>query len=106
MSTAGEFHGLLHSIFQRDILRIFLDEMRDDFRVRLGLKLVPFRDQLVLQFEIILDNSVVNYDDLASTVAVRMRVLFGGAAMRRPASMSETINALNRLFPEQVFKVF
>jgi hypothetical protein len=91
-------YGFLHSVFQQDILRIFLDEMRDDFRVRLGLKLVPFRDQLMLQLEIILDNSVMNYDNLASPVAVRMRVLFSRAALRRPASMSEELYTLDRRF--------
>src|SRR6202040_2028879 len=54
VSTVEEFYGFLHSVFQRNVLRIFLDDMRDDFRVRLGLKLVPFGDQLVLQLEVVL----------------------------------------------------
>jgi hypothetical protein len=51
--------------------------VRDDLGVGLRLEDVPLRLQLVLQLEVVLDDAVVDDDDLAGAVAVRVRVLFG-----------------------------
>src|SRR6202008_1667694 len=96
IGAAEKFYGLKHGFLERDVLRIFLNEVRDDFGVRFGLKFVPFLDQLVLQLEVILDDSVVDDDNLPGAIAVRMRILFGGTAMRRPAGMSKRVLALDR----------
>ena len=52
------------------------------------LKIVSLRLQLVLQLEVVLDDAVVNDDDAARAVAVRMRVLLGGTAVRGPSGVA------------------
>ena len=70
--------------------------MRDDFRVSLGQKLVAFREELLFQLDIVLNDPVVNDDDFAGAVAVRMRVFFSRAAMRGPAGVADAVDAIER----------
>ena len=86
-------------------MRIFLHQVRDDFRVGFGGKLVAFFLQLFLQFEVVLDNSVVHHDDLASAVAMRMGVLFRGAAVRGPACMADSVGAFERRLGDGLFEI-
>ncbi len=72
--------------------------MRDDFRIRLGLELVAFFDQLVLQFEVILDDPIVDDDDFSGAISMRVGIFFRGAAMCGPARVSEAIYAVDRRF--------
>ena len=78
-------------VLQAVAVHLALDEVRDDLGVGLGLELVPLRLQLVLQLEVVLDDAVVHDDDAAGAVAVRMRVLLGGAAVRRPARVADAV---------------
>ena len=71
--------------------------MRDDLGVGLGLELVALALQLALQLEVVLDDAVVHHDDRAGAVAMRMRVLFGGPAVRRPARVADAVDAVERL---------
>src|ERR1700728_529455 len=68
--------------------------MRDNFGVRFGDELVAFFDQLVFQFQIVFDDSVVDYDDFAGAVAVGMRIFFGWASVRGPACVANSINTV------------
>src|SRR5579859_860084 len=79
--------------------------MRDDFRIRFGDELVAFALELLFQLEIILDDPVVNNHDLAGAVAVGVRIFFRGAAVRGPASVSDTIRALDRRLLNDFFEV-
>src|SRR6266403_6317375 len=84
---------------------MFLHPVRDDFRVRFGGELVSFGNQLLLEREIVLDNSVVYHHNLAGAVAVRMSVFFRGAAMRGPTGVSDAVSAIERLDADYFFQV-
>ena len=74
--------------------------MSDDFGIRFGTKFVSFRDELMLQLEIVLDNSIVDDDDFTRAIAVRMRIFFRGTAVRGPACVPKPVHALDRRFCE------
>ena len=82
-----------------------LDQVGDDLGVGLGDKLVPLRGELALQLQIVFHNAVVNHDDAARAVAMRMGVFFGGAAVRGPARVADAERAVERVLAENLFKV-
>ena len=79
-------------------MQIFFDEVGDDFGVGFGDELVAFALQLFLQLEIIFDDAVVDDDDLAGAVAMRVRVFFGGTAVRGPAGVADAVGAVDGRF--------
>src|SRR5208282_6688265 len=81
------------------------DQVRDDFRVRFGGELVSFGDQLLLERQIIFNNAVVHYHDLAGAVAMGMGVFFGGAAMGGPSGVSDAVGAVERLEADNFFQI-
>ena len=86
--------GFADGFFQRRAaLRIFFDEVRDDFGVGFGDETCGLRAELLLQFEIIFDDAVVDDDDFAGAVAMRVRVFFRGAAVRGPARVADAVDA-------------
>ena len=50
----------------------------------------------LFQFHVVFDDSVVHHHDFARAIAVRMRVFFGGAAVRRPARVADAVDAVER----------
>ena len=82
-----------HRVLEAVVLHLALDEVRDDFGVGLGDELVALPLQLLLQVEVVLDDAVVDDDDLAGAVAVRVRVLLGRPAVRRPARVADAVVA-------------
>ena len=78
--------------------------MRDDLGVRLGDEPVAFPLELALQIEIVLDDPVVDDDDAARAVAVRVRVLLGRAAVRRPPRVADAVLALERIAGQHLFE--
>ena len=106
-----QLHRLANRFFQRNLVpvavgaEVLLDQVGDDFGVGLGAELVAFVDQLLLQADIVLDDAVVHDDDLAGAVAMRMSVLFGGTAVRGPASVADAVGAVERLQPDDLFQV-
>ena len=85
-----------HRILEPVVFHLALDEMRDDLGVGLGDELVALVLQLLLQIEVVLDDAVVDDDDPAGAVAVRMRVLLGRPAVRRPARVADAVLAVDR----------
>src|SRR3974390_1561295 len=79
--------------------------MGNNFGVGLGGEFVALLDELLLQREVVLDNAVMNDDDLARAVAMRVRVFFAGAAMSGPAGVADTIGSVQRLAAYDVFEV-
>ncbi len=79
--------------------------MGDDFRVGLGGELVAFGDQLLLQGNVVLDDAVVDDDNLAGAVAMRVSVLFRGTSVRGPASVADAVGAVERLQADDFFQV-
>ena len=96
--------GAADSAFQI-AFEIFFDQMRDDFGVGFGLEDVAFALELFLQRQEVFDDAVVDDDDVAGAVAVRMGVFFGGAAVRGPAGMADAVVAIDRIEAQDVFEV-
>src|SRR5580704_402405 len=85
--------------------REFLHKMRYHFRVCLGDELVAFALELFLQLEIVFDDAVVDYDNLAGAIAVGVCVFFSGAAVSGPARVANAVGALDGRFLDDFFKV-
>ena len=84
---------------------IFLDQVGDDFGVGFGDELVAFVDELSLQRQVVLDDAVVHHHDASGAIAMRMRVLFGGPAVRGPAGVADAVGAVERLQADGLFQV-
>ena len=97
-------HCFLHRAFERAI-EVLFNQVRDHFRIRLGQKLVPFLNQLLLQFQIILDNPVVHHHDFAFAVAVRMRILFRRTPVRGPARVPDSVESVERAQTYRLFQI-
>ena len=69
-------------------------EVRNDFRVRLGLERMAFLDELFFERQIVLDDAVMHDDEIARAVRMRMRVDIRRTAVRRPARMADADRAL------------
>ena len=65
----------------------------------------PSAIELALDLEIVLDDAVVDDDDAAGAVAMRVRVLFGGPAVRGPARVAEAVHAGERFPWMRVFEI-
>ena len=87
---------LAHRGFQVAV-QILLDQVRDDFGVGLGDELVALGLKLLLERQIVLDDAVVHHHDVAGAVAMRVRVLFGGRAVRGPARVADAVGAVERI---------
>ena len=86
-----------HRVLEPVVLHLALDEVRDDLGVGLGDELVALPLELLLEIEVVLDDAVVNHDDLAGAVAVRMRVLLGRPAVRGPTRVADAVVAGERI---------
>uniref|UniRef100_E6QK49 Uncharacterized protein n=1 Tax=mine drainage metagenome TaxID=410659 RepID=E6QK49_9ZZZZ len=106
------FYGAAYGLFEGDGLAGFLglvlhlfDEMSDDLRVGFGDEDVALRGEFTLEFEVVLDDAVVNDDDAPGAVAVGMGVLFGGSSVSGPSGMSDAVGASERMEAEHLFDV-
>ena len=79
----------------RDCPLIFLDKVSDDFSIGLGFESVAFGRSCSSETEVVLDDAVVNNNNLAFAIAVRVGVFFGRPAMRGPAGMTDSIESLD-----------
>src|SRR5215203_1628038 len=77
--------------------------MRDYLGVGFGAETATARLQGPTQLEIVFDDAVVNDDDTAG--AMRVRILFGRATMRCPARVSDANRAGDRILTQKVFEV-
>ena len=75
-------------------LHALVDEVRDHLGVGLGREGAAAACERRPQLEVVLDDAVVDDDDLAG--AMRMRVLLGGTAVRRPAGVADADGAADR----------
>src|SRR5204863_8441143 len=58
-----------------------------------------------LLLEVVFANSVVHDDDVPVAIAMRMGVLFGGAAVRGPACMADSVRAFERRLGDGLFQI-
>ena len=94
-------HGVLEAV----VLHFALDQVRDDLGVGLGDERVPFLLELLLQVEVVLDDAVVHDDDAAGAVAMRVGVLLGRAAVRRPARVADAVVPVQRVVGDDLFEL-
>ena len=73
------------------------DQVTDDFRIGLALKLAALGDQLVAQQLEILDNAIVDQRDRPDDM--RVRVADGRRAVGRPARVGDAGGAVKRVAP-------
>src|SRR4051812_756594 len=84
---------------------MLLNQVGDDLSVRLSNELVAFGDQLFLQCEVVLNNAVVHHNDLAGAITMRVRVLFGRAAVSGPASVPNAVRTIEWLGADGIFQI-
>ena len=69
------------------------------------MNLWPSSMSLLFRLTIVLDDAVVDDDDLAGAVAMRVGVFFGGTAVGGPAGVADAIGAVERLQADDLFQV-
>ena len=79
--------------------------MCDDFSISFGGEFVAFFDELSLQRDIVLDDSIVYDHDSPGAIAMGMRVLFGGAAVSSPAGVADAVGSVQRLEADDFFEI-
>ena len=79
--------------------------MSDDLGIRLGNERVSLSHQLLLEGKVVLHDSVVHHYDASCAVAMGMRILFRGAAMRGPARVANSVGAVHRLLTDDFFEI-
>ena len=104
---AGELlHRFPHGVFERAaVLHVLFHQVGDDFGIGFGDELVALFFQLALELDVIFHDAVMDDDDLAGAVAMRMRVFFGGTAVRGPARMADAVRALHGRLPDDLFEI-
>ncbi len=103
---AGHYlYGFENRLFEGASFENFSSEMGDDFGIRFGDELVAFFDELILQVEIVFDDSVVDDDDFARAIAVRVGIFLGGTAVRGPAGVADAVDAFERGDADGLFQV-
>jgi hypothetical protein len=105
------FYGFANRLFERgmrpvaSLEEILLDQVRDNFGIGFGRKLVAFFNQFLFEAEIVFYDSVVYHDNLAGAVAVRMRIFFRRSSVGGPASVADSVTAMQRLKADYFFQV-
>ena len=82
-----------------------LHQVRHHLGVGLGNEPVALLLELALELQVVLDDAVVDDDEAARAVAVRMRVLFGGPSVRRPARVPEPVRAGHRFRGQHLLEI-
>src|ERR1035437_4842164 len=93
-------HGFFQVAFE-----MLLHEVGDDFGVGLGFEGVAFVLELLLEGQVVFDDAIVHHDDVAFTVAVRVGVFLGGAAVGGPARVADAEGAIDGVVADSFFEV-
>jgi len=94
-----------NSIFEITAGKIFFDKMGEDLCVGLRFEPVPLGCELFPELQIIFDNAVVNDNDFAGAIAVRVCVFFRGPSVRSPSRMSDTVKTREGIRADNLFEV-
>jgi hypothetical protein len=65
----------------------------------------PSSISFLLQADIVFHDAVVDDNDLAGAIAMRMGVLFRGTAVRGPAGMADAVGPVERLQADRFFQI-
>ncbi len=66
-----------------------LDQLDDDLGIGIRIEDDAFSHQILTQFKVILNDSIVDDDEITVHADVRVRIAFRGCAMRRPARVTD-----------------
>src|SRR5690348_4023095 len=103
--SAELLDGFLHGIFERATIVVRLDKMGDDLGIGLSLEFVALRGELMLQLQVIFNYAVVDDDDFAGAIAVRMRVFFRRAAVSVPAREADAVHTFERRKTDSLLEI-
>ena len=93
------------AIIPGGFFELVFDEVRDDLGVGFADELVAARDQLVLERKIVFHDAVVDDNESSAAIAMRVRILFSGAAVGGPAGVTDAIGSVQRLIVQNFFQV-
>ena len=79
--------------------------MGDDFGVGFGDEFMALGGEFTLQFQVILNDAVVDDDDAAGAIPMRVGVLFRGASMCGPAGVADAVCALDGMLAQNLFEI-
>ena len=79
--------------------------MSDNFCIGFGAELVALLAELLLEGEVVFDDSVLNDDDLARAVAVRVGVLLSRAPVGGPAGVADDVGSIQGSDTDELLKV-
>ena len=85
--------------------QVLFNQVGDDFGVGFRAKLVAFLDQFPLQGDIVLNDAVVDDNNLAGAVAMRVSILLSRATVGSPAGVADAVGAVERIETDHLFQV-
>ena len=100
-----EFECATNGILQSVRPHLSFDQVSDDFRVGLGLELMPLPLQFVLELQVVLDDPVVNDDDFPGAVAVGVGILLSWSTVSRPPGVADAVNAVGRIVAQRILEI-
>ena len=86
-------------------LQVLFDQVSDDLGIRFGDELMILFPQFVLKLQVVFDNAVMDDDDMARAITMRMGIFLSRPPVCRPARMSETIGSIERFLTKYLFKI-
>src|SRR5689334_2380349 len=79
--------------------------MGNNLGVSFSREFVAIFGELLFQTEIVLNDAVVNDDDFAGAVPMRMSIFFRGSAVSSPAGVADAVGSFERLIANGLLKV-
>ncbi len=97
--AANAYHSMAQCISRCMVILfiVIVNQLNGDLGVRLGIKGIAVMQQLFLQLLIVFDNTVMHCHHVAISTNMRMRVSFGGFAVRCPTCVTNTAGAYKAL---------
>src|SRR5690606_17400437 len=77
----------------------------NDLGVSLGLENAAISCQPFLKRQIIFDNAIVNDNNFAGLITMRMCIFFGRTSVRCPACMADAVCSVQRIKPDGVLEI-
>ncbi len=83
----------------------FSTQVRHDLGICLRGELVAFLFELLLEFQVVFDDAVVDDNDFALAVAVGVRIFLGRPAMRGPARVAQAVDSIYRMMSDGFLEI-
>ena len=101
INTAIVTTGVIVFLIVTLILVAVLDEIHQNFRVRVGIENIALRRKLVLDLKVVLDDAIVHNGQLSRIAHVGMGIAHAGFPVRCPAGVSHAGGGSRRRFGAQ-----